>query len=80
VHGVGGTWGALATGVLAMEVGGLGQVGTQIIAVVATYAFAGIGTLILYSVVNALVGMRVDDEDEEMGLDLTQHSEGAYTD
>jgi Amt family ammonium transporter len=84
VHGVGGTWGALATGLFATEKGWLtagnaGQFGEQVIAVLATYAFAGIGSLVLLKLVDALVGLRVDEEQESLGLDLTQHSEAAYT-
>jgi Amt family ammonium transporter len=84
VHGVGGTWGALATGLLAIDKGWLtagnaGQFGEQVIAVLATYAFAGIGSLVLLKLVDVLVGLRVDDEQESQGLDLTQHSESAYT-
>ncbi|MCZ6464917.1 MAG: ammonium transporter [Proteobacteria bacterium] len=87
VHAVGGTWGALATGIFAstaLSDGGLltgnpGQLVTQVIAIVATYAYCGIGTFIILSILNAVVGLRVDEEDEETGLDLTQHAESAYT-
>jgi len=88
VHGVGGTWGAVATGIFAVAaIGGTdgllygngGQVIEQVIAVVATYAFAGIGTFLILSLLKVVVGLRVDEEDEEMGLDLALHSETAYT-
>jgi Amt family ammonium transporter len=44
-----------------------------------TVAFAGIASFILLQIVNRLVGLRVDVEDEDAGLDLTQHGERAYT-
>jgi Amt family ammonium transporter len=87
VHGVGGTWGALATGLFAstaLSGGGLftgnpNQLITQAIGVAATYAFCGFGTFLILGVVNSVVGLRVDDEDEELGLDLTLHAESAYS-
>ncbi len=84
VHFVGGTWGALLTGIFAVEGGaffgyGWGQFGEQVIAVLATYAFVGIGSFIILGIVNAAVGLRVDEESEEGGLDLALHSEAAYT-
>lgn len=96
VHMVGGTLGAVLTGVFATSAvnsaipeltgglsGGLfdGQpalVWKQIIGVLATYAFSGIGTLVLLVIVNALFKIRADHEEETMGLDLSQHSERAY--
>jgi len=88
VHGVGGTWGAIATGLFASAaVGGTagafegnwGQVGEQILGVLATVAFCGLGTLGILMLVGALVGLRVDEDDESTGLDLALHSETAYT-
>jgi Amt family ammonium transporter len=89
VHGVGGTWGALATGLFATklvnEAGGDGlfygnpaQLWTQIVAVVATMVLASVGTAIILKVVDAILGLRVSDDDEMVGLDLSQHSETAY--
>src|SRR5438270_3848849 len=89
VHGVGGTWGALATGLFASKAineggdnglffGNPGQLWTQIVAVLATYALAIVGTAIILKVVDSLVGLRVSEEDEVVGLDLSQHSETAY--
>ncbi len=89
VHGVGGTWGALATGLFASKAvndaggdglffGNPGQLWTQIIAVLATYALAVVATSVILKVVDAVVGLRVTDEDEVVGLDLSQHSETAY--
>ncbi|PYO54418.1 MAG: ammonia channel protein, partial [Candidatus Rokuibacteriota bacterium] len=89
VHGVGGTWGALATGLFASKAindagadglffGNPGQLWTQVIAVVSTIALAVVLTWVILKVVDALVGLRVSDEDEAAGLDLSQHSETAY--
>jgi Amt family ammonium transporter len=89
VHGVGGTWGAIATGLFATktvnEAGGDGlfygnpaQLGTQVVAVLATVALAVVMTTIILKVVDALVGLRVSEEEEVAGLDLSQHSETAY--
>jgi Amt family ammonium transporter len=89
VHGVGGTFGAIATGLFASKAindaggdglffGNPGQLWTQIIAVLATYALAIVGTWVILKVVDAIVGLRVSDEDEVVGLDLSQHSETAY--
>ena len=89
VHGVGGTWGALATGLFASKAvneaggdglffGNPGQLWTQIIAVAATVVMAVVLTYAILKLVDALVGLRVSDEDEIAGLDLSQHSETAY--
>jgi Amt family ammonium transporter len=89
VNGVGGTWGALATGLFASKAineaggnglfyGNAGQLGVQLVGVVATWVFAFVGTLVLLKVVDALVGLRVTEEDEFLGLDVSQHSENAY--
>ncbi len=89
VHGVGGTWGALATGLFASKAinaagndglffGNPGQLWTQLVSVVATIAFAMIATAIILAVLKATMGLRVSDEEERMGLDLTQHNERAY--
>jgi Amt family ammonium transporter len=89
VHGVGGTLGALATGLFASKAvndaggdgllyGNPGQLWTQIVAVLATYVLAAVGTVIILKIVDAVVGLRVTDEDEVSGLDLSQHSETAY--
>ena len=50
----------------------------QIVAVLATYVLAIVGTWVILKVVDAIVGLRVSDEDEVAGLDLSQHSETAY--
>jgi Amt family ammonium transporter len=89
VHGVGGTWGALATGLFAWKAvngagadglfhGNAGQLLTQLIAVLATVLLAAPMTFVILKVVDALVGVRVAPDDELTGLDLSQHSENAY--
>ncbi|WP_189524761.1 ammonium transporter [Methylophilus medardicus] len=89
VHGLAGIWGAVGTGVLmAPGLGGVGyaegvtmggQVSTQIIAVVVTLIWTGIVSVILYKVVDAVVGLRVSEEYEREGLDTTEHGERAYS-
>jgi Amt family ammonium transporter len=59
--------------------GGLHQFGNQALAVIFTAAFAGVVTFILFKSVDAFIGLRVDIEDESLGLDLTQHGERAYS-
>jgi Amt family ammonium transporter len=89
VHGVGGTWGALATGLFASKAinpdgadglfhGNPHQLLTQAFAVLATLALAGIATFVILKVLDLVMGLRVNEEDEITGLDLTQHSETAY--
>ena len=89
VHGVGGVWGALATGLFAWKaVNGAGADGllhgnpslllAQVAAVGVTIALAAPATFIILKIVDATVGLRVDEEDEQTGLDLSQHSENAY--
>jgi ammonium transporter, Amt family len=89
VHAVGGTWGALATGLFASKAindggadglffGNPGQLWTQLVAVVSTIVLAVVLTWVILKVVDAVVGLRVSDEDEVAGLDLSQHSETAY--
>jgi len=90
VHGIGGTWGAIATGLFATKTinsggadglffGNPGQVWLQFIAVAATWVLAFVGTFILLKVVDILVGLRVSQEEERIGLDLSQHNETGYT-
>ena len=59
--------------------GGLHQFGNQALAVLFTAVFAGVMTFILFKLVDAFIGLRVDIEDESIGLDLTQHGERAYS-
>jgi ammonium transporter, Amt family len=87
VHGVGGTFGAIATGVFATTAvnaypglidGNASQVLTQIIAVGAVIAYAVVATFIIVKVVDVILGLRVTQVDEEMGLDKAVHGEVAY--
>jgi len=87
VHGVGGTFGAVATGVFATVAinaypglidGNPGQVVTQLVAVGATIAYAVIATYAIVKVVDLVLGIRVSKPDEEVGLDLAVHGEVAY--
>jgi Amt family ammonium transporter len=90
VHGVGGTWGAIATGLFASTAvnaagrdglffGNPGQLWIQIVAVLATMVFAFVGTLVILGILKALMGLRVSEEEEQMGLDLSQHNEKGYS-
>lgn len=88
VHGVGGTWGALATGLFASAaVGGTDGLFfgnpalmiPQIVSVIGTVVYVGVVTWIILKILDATMGLRVSDEDEQMGLDLSQHNEAAYT-
>jgi Amt family ammonium transporter len=87
VHGVGGMFGAVATGVLAVAAiggvagaieGNVGQVGVQLVAVVACASFAAAATFVIVKVVEVVLGLRVERQAEELGLDLALHGEAAY--
>ena len=87
VHGVGGTFGAIATGVFATTAinafpglidGNAAQVWTQLIAVGATIAYAVVATFAIVKVVDLVLGIRVSKPQEEVGLDLAVHGEVAY--
>jgi Amt family ammonium transporter len=86
VHGIGGTWGALATGLfvgigfgeLAAGVTRGEQVLNQVIAIVATWAWAFAVTAIILWALKATIGLRVSDNDEAVGLDEAEHGEPAY--
>ena len=89
IHGVGGLLGALLTGIFATTVfnpdatpgvleGNLAVMGPQILGVLATIAYAGAVTFILVKVLEKTMGLRVEEEDERQGLDITQHGEQAY--
>ncbi|KLU66924.1 ammonium transporter NrgA [Desulfosporosinus acididurans] len=90
-HGIGGTWGALATGIFATKTinpagangllyGNPSQLGIQALSVLATVAFAVIGTWILLKIVGLFTKLRVSDDQETIGLDLSLHGEEAYPD
>ena len=89
VHGVGGIWGAIATGIFAVAAiggtagaieGNAGQLGTQVLAVVATMAYSFVATLVILKVLDLIpgLGLRVPTEAEDIGLDLSAHGERAF--
>ena len=89
VHGMGGTVGTLATGLFASKAvnpagndglffGNPGQLWIQFVAVIATWILAIVGTVVILSILKAIMGLRVTNEEEMMGLDLSQHNERAY--
>ena len=86
VHGVGGAWGAIATGLFISTAWGLpdgmtrlGQTWIQLKSVAFTAVFAPALTLVILFVLRAVLGsLRVDEEAEHEGLDLAEHSESAY--
>jgi Amt family ammonium transporter len=90
VHGVGGTLGALLTGVFATKVinsagndgllyGNAGLVGIQAAAVLATWVYSAIATFVLLKILDVVMGLRVSNQGEDAGLDVDQHGESAYT-
>ncbi len=88
IHGLGGTWGALATGLFASaainNVDGLfygnpHQLWVQLVSVLGTWIFVYVVSRVLLCFVDALVGLRVAPEAESTGLDLSEHNERAYT-
>ena len=88
VHGVGGVFGAIATGVFATSAvqkaysglidGNAGQVGIQLIAVAATIAYAVVATFVIVKVVDLILGIRISAKQEEDGMDIAVHGEVAY--
>jgi ammonium transporter, Amt family len=93
VHGAGGTTGALLTGIFANSAinpifgagkatglleGNAGQLVNQIIGVAIAWCLSIVGTLIILFIVDKLIGLRVSEEDEHTGLDLSQHGEEGY--
>ena len=90
VHGVGGTVGTIVTGLFAEKAvnaagadglffGNIHQLYVQSISLLVTIAFAVVMTFIIYKIVDAIIGMRIEEKSEIVGLDLTQQSEAAYT-
>ncbi len=85
VHGIGGIVGALLTGVFASTaLGGSeeimigSQVWAQFLSIVITIVWSGVLSFIILKIVDAIVGLRVEEDDERMGLDLSQHNERGY--
>jgi ammonium transporter, Amt family len=88
VHGVGGMFGAIATGIFATAAiqegysglidGNPGQIGVQLVAIGATAGYAIVGTFVIVKVVDLVLGMRVSSTQEETGLDIAVHGEAAY--
>ena len=89
VHGVGGTVGAILTGVFATKAvnaagndglfaGNPGLIGTQLVGVLATYVFAAVGTFAILKILGQFMELRVPSSAEDQGLDIGQHGEEAY--
>jgi Amt family ammonium transporter len=89
VHGIGGAWGAIATGLFAtvavnsaaqngLFYGNPQQLGIQLIAVLASIVYCSVMTFIILRVINLFVGLRVPEKEEALGLDVSQHGEAAY--
>lgn len=89
VHGVGGTWGALATGLFASTAinaaggngllyGNPGLLAVQAGAAAVSAAYAFVVTYLLFRILDKAMGLRIPQEEEVMGLDLTQHGEAGY--
>jgi Amt family ammonium transporter len=90
VHGISGFWGTIAVGLFASKTvnaagpnglfaGNPKQLLIQVIAVAATFAYALICTYILLKIVDTFMGIRATQENEAIGLDLSEHNERAYT-
>jgi Amt family ammonium transporter len=90
VHGVGGTWGALATGLFASKLinssgndglffGNPSLIGIQALSVVSAWIYSFVMTLIILKILDWIMGLRVTDEHEINGLDLSQHGEAGYS-
>ena len=89
IHGIGGTWGSIATGLWATtEVNPAGANGlfygethllfAQVVSTVVAYVFAIVGTIILYKIISSIMKVRADKEEEISGLDITEHGERGY--
>ena len=89
-HGVVGAWGTIAVGLFAQEKfggvnglffgGGFGQLGVQIVGVLAVFVWTFVTSLVLFKVIKATVGLRVSRDEELRGLDIEEHGTEAYTD
>ena len=89
VHGIGGTWGALATGIfagvgtmgvyeLADGVSRAGLIGKQLVSILVTWAWSGTLTAVILVAIDKTIGLRVSKDDEEIGLDIAVHGDAAY--
>lgn len=85
IHGISGIWGTLSIGLFAtvgatglFTGGGIGQLKSQVIGVVATIVLSVVGTYVCLKLTALVTDLRVTDEEELMGLDLTQHNESGY--
>jgi ammonium transporter, Amt family len=89
LHGIGGTWGGIATGLFAttsvnpnaaegLFYGSFDLLWKQLVAIVATYIFVAVLTFIIAKVISLFIPLRVNEEEEALGLDLTLHGEKAY--
>jgi Amt family ammonium transporter len=90
IHGLGGTWGAIATGLFAstrinpdgangLFFGNPGQLWIQFVSVISTMIFAFVMTLIILKVVDVTIGLRITEEDEVKGMDVSLHNEAGYS-
>ncbi len=88
IHGIGGTWGAIATGLFASAaIGGTSGffqgnahiLGVQIISVIVAWVFSFTLTLIILKLLDMTLGLRISDESETVGLDLSEHGERGYS-
>jgi Amt family ammonium transporter len=90
IHGVGGTWGVLAVGLFASKAineaganglffGNPALLGVQALAVVVAWVYAFVMTFVLLKLLDWTMGLRVSEEEEDTGLDLSQHSETGYS-
>lgn len=80
VHGVCGAWGTLAAGLFNMEGVTAAIITTQIIGIVAAFAWAFGTAFILFKIISMTIGLRISEEDEVMGVDITEHGAHAYND
>lgn len=90
-HGIGGIWGAIATGIFASKdinplgnngllYGNVAQFGVQVLSVVVTIAFSAVLTFVILKAISVFTKLRVTETEEDEGLDITQHGEDAYPD
>ncbi len=88
VHGIGGLWGAIATGIFATKAvndytgliyGNVHQFVVQIVGAISAIAYAFVVTFVIAKILDAVMGLRVREEEEYVGLDISQHGEVAYS-